>query len=79
MNYFEYFLAFASVVSVCVSISGITSLVGVSSGTAIKSIKKKKKETLEETVLLAKAKLNFIKASVSKALIDFYINHDAIV
>ena len=29
--------------------------------------------------MLAKAKLNFIKASVSKALIDFYINHDAIV
>ena len=40
---------------------------------------KEKKEKLEETVLLAKAKLNFIKASVSKALIDFYINHDAIV
>ena len=40
---------------------------------------KEKKEKLEETVLLAKAKLNFIKASVSKALINFYINHDAIV
>ena len=42
-------------------------------------ITKKQKERHDEIVLLAKVKLNTIKVSIPKALMDSYINHDEFI
>ena len=44
-----------------------------------KSIIKKKKNTYNKIVLLAKSKLNSIEVSISKALVDSNINHEEFV
>ena len=44
-----------------------------------KSITKKKNERNDKIVLLAKAKVNSIEVSISKALIDSDISHDKFV
>ena len=92
LKYVEHFLILTSAVTGCVSVPAFTSLVCVSvcitSSTLginicaitagikkYRSIIKKKKKNHDKIVLLGKDNLN----TISKALIDSYINHDEFV
>ena len=95
LNYIEHFLILGSTITGCVSISALTSLVGIPIGitssaiglkicaitTAIKKYKSiiKKKKKYNKILLLAKSKLNRIEVLISKALIDLNIRHNEFV
>ena len=94
LNYIEQFLILASMITRCISISAVTSLVDIHIGIASSAIGLKictitagikkyktviKKKKHDKTILLAKSKLNRIKFLNSKALIDSNISHDEFV
>ena len=72
--------AFASLVGISIGISTSTIGVKICVITAgikkYESINKKKRKKYDETVLLAKSKLNSIEILIYKALIDSNISHD---
>ena len=91
LNQTDHLFILVSTVTGCVSVSPCTSLVSIPVGTANsattmrvctitagikKTIINKEKKKHDETVLLAKTKLNTVKASIWKLLIDSNIHHD---
>ena len=94
LNYVEHLLSLVSTVTCCVSISAFASLVCVSVGITISTVRLTvfaitaetkssklaiKKKKHDRIVLLGKDKLNTIEVLTSKALIDWYVSRNEFV